>query len=727
MSTAASTPRNAESKSANGSPRRDGGGDEPVEMSDIQNAPPKLPIERDLMQLARLGEVGAIQKLFNTGEFDATSTDDEGITALHWAAINDHYALCHFLIHSGANVNAKGGVAIATPVLWAAKRCHYYIVDLLLQNGADPLMTDDQGFNLLHSAALDGNVFQLVMLLHQDIPVDVPDAQGHTSLMWAAYKGFPAVVDLFLKWGADVHARDDQGFTALHWALVKGAMHPIVKLIEYGSNRFAENSQGKTPAITAEEMNSKRQWHRALKECGYNSDGSPKSVPFFIKDRRKFIWRLTFLWPSFILPCVFYILVFLPVYFALPLSIFVAYALQIVAIQTLRWAPPDLKSIHRTPFLAGIFAGSLLWAGLRWFTTILPWTYMTNPFLNLLFASLYSFCAYFYFKTMLSNPGYVPTTDSRVRQKAVIDELIAARKFNEQYFCVTCMVRKPLRSKHCKRCNRCVAKEDHHCPWVDNCVANDNHRFFVLYIVALELGVLSLVWLFLAYLEVIPGSTTTHECNILSPELCSILMKDPFSIVVVGWCCAQLVWVTMLLIVQLVQIGRAQTTYESMSHHKHDPHGMGEAVTSFVTTGTTSMSDASITGGPMPGPSGATPTHHGHTHGPKPRKEGCWGTWKRLLGVDTFLMTALHGSNAANVQARRKANPYTRGLLTNCKDFWCDPAPLFKSRRTGEALLGGERVDWTRVWDVPLRGTEGGRWAREELGNGGAEERERMM
>jgi palmitoyltransferase ZDHHC13/17 len=42
----------------------------------------------DIMQLARVGNVPAMEKLFEKGEFDATYTDDEGITPLHVGAKN---------------------------------------------------------------------------------------------------------------------------------------------------------------------------------------------------------------------------------------------------------------------------------------------------------------------------------------------------------------------------------------------------------------------------------------------------------------------------------------------------------------------------------------------------------------------------------------------------------------------------------------------------------------
>lgn len=53
------------------------------EMDDMADKKADIPLEEDIMQLARLGEIAAIQKLFDSGKYDATYKDGEGITSLH--------------------------------------------------------------------------------------------------------------------------------------------------------------------------------------------------------------------------------------------------------------------------------------------------------------------------------------------------------------------------------------------------------------------------------------------------------------------------------------------------------------------------------------------------------------------------------------------------------------------------------------------------------------------
>lgn len=235
--------------------------------------------------------------------------------------------------------------------MWAAQRCHYYIVELLLQHGADPLLTDVQGYNILHLATIDGNAFLLVLLLHQEISVDVTDPQGHTGLMWAAYKGFPACVDLFLRWGANVNAVDEGGLTPLHWALVKGSTPCIQKILEYGADRFAKTRDGKTPATVADEMKTTHFWHHALSECGYKPNGDVIQLPLglaTILRTRRYISMFFFLWPFAMIFFAVWLLSEFSIYFSVPLTLAFIFGMQWVAQWVANRSHAEFRVLQRT-------------------------------------------------------------------------------------------------------------------------------------------------------------------------------------------------------------------------------------------------------------------------------------------------------------------------------------------------------------------------------------------
>ena len=63
-------------------------GDDNMELKDVGPQEGKLPLHEDVMQLARIGEIASIQKLFDEGNVDAKYRDKEGITPLHVSSSN---------------------------------------------------------------------------------------------------------------------------------------------------------------------------------------------------------------------------------------------------------------------------------------------------------------------------------------------------------------------------------------------------------------------------------------------------------------------------------------------------------------------------------------------------------------------------------------------------------------------------------------------------------------
>jgi palmitoyltransferase ZDHHC13/17 len=194
---------------------------------------------------------------------------------------------------------------------------------------------------------------------------------------------------------------------------------------------------------------------------------------------------------------------------------------------------------------------------------------------------------------------------------------------------------------------------------------------------------------------------------VLSASLCSVVNTDPYTLVVACWATLQLTWVTMLIFTQLVQVSRAMTTYENM----YGVQGVS-ATTAFTSTGTPlDPNHPSLSTGADP--------HAGHNH---KHKGGMLKQWSRLLGVDPFIETVA-GRGAATGKSKKKKNPYSRGCMGNCKDFWCDPSPIFGPKQNGTAVFGGDKVDYTMMYESPtLMSLTGGRRARDGYEVVGTEE-----
>lgn len=103
-----------------------------------------------LMLAAELGWVAAMELLVECGA-DLNASNDEGLTALHIAAQKDQGLAISCLLEKGVDIDSFG--AHKTPLMWAAFYGRANALKVLLENGANQFLSDEDEVG--HTALMD--------------------------------------------------------------------------------------------------------------------------------------------------------------------------------------------------------------------------------------------------------------------------------------------------------------------------------------------------------------------------------------------------------------------------------------------------------------------------------------------------------------------------------------------------------------------------------------------
>jgi ankyrin repeat protein len=153
---------------------------------------------------AARGDREAVKALLKKAA-DVNAAQGDGMTALHWAAMNGDVELTDMLVYAGANVRATTRLGSYTPLYLASQHGHATVIQSLVKAGADVKAGTPNGTTPLMVAAASGDVESVRTLLDHGAEINGRDGvRWQTPVMYAAANNRAAVIELLASKGADL-------------------------------------------------------------------------------------------------------------------------------------------------------------------------------------------------------------------------------------------------------------------------------------------------------------------------------------------------------------------------------------------------------------------------------------------------------------------------------------------------------------------------------------------
>src|SRR6187401_3102421 len=151
--------------------------------------------ESPVADAAARGDREAVKTLLKQAA-DVNAAQGDGMTALHWAAMNGDLELAQMLIFAGANVRATTRLGTYTPLYLASQQGHGKVIQALVKAGGDVKAGTPNGTTPLMVAAASGEVEAVRVLIDNGADVNAKDGvRKQTALMYAAASNRAAVIE----------------------------------------------------------------------------------------------------------------------------------------------------------------------------------------------------------------------------------------------------------------------------------------------------------------------------------------------------------------------------------------------------------------------------------------------------------------------------------------------------------------------------------------------------